>query len=59
MGILDTIAKVRAKLADASKLEVANATGLSRVGLYKIERGEVTPSVDTLLKLADHFNIKD
>lgn len=58
MSILDTIAQVRARLADASKLEVANATGLSRVGLYKIERGEVMPSVDTLIKLANHFGIE-
>lgn len=39
------------------KKDIANAAGVSIMGYYRYERGTRLPTSDTLIKLADFFNV--
>lgn len=39
------------------KKDIADAIGVSVMGYYRYEKGDRQPTADTLIKLADFFNV--
>ena len=39
------------------KKDIADAIGVSVMGCYRYEKGDRQPTADTLIKLADFFNV--
>ena len=57
MTIGEKLKNIRKNNAKCTLLEVAQATGLSVSFLSDIERGRTNPSLDTLTKLSDFYNV--
>ncbi|MDG4965889.1 helix-turn-helix transcriptional regulator [Lactococcus lactis] len=39
-----------------TQTKLAKATGLTQPQISKIEKGEVSPNIETVIKIADYFN---
>lgn len=57
MTIGEKLKNIRKNIAKCTLLDVAQATGLSVSFLSDIERGRTNPSLDTLTKLSDYYNV--
>ena len=59
MNYDETLALVRAKLADRKILRVAKATGLSRNTVHSVMSGRHNPNASTLALLAQYLGVND
>ena len=50
--------KLRRKFLKVTQTQLADLSGLSINTLYKIERGQANPTIDTLIKIADILGMK-
>lgn len=57
MTIGEKLKNIRKNIAKCTLLDVAQATGLSVSFLSDIERGRTNPSLETLTKLSDFYNV--
>jgi transcriptional regulator with XRE-family HTH domain len=55
-GIADTLKRVRLQ-RDLSQQELGDMAGVDRKTINRIENGHYSPSVDTLIRLAESLNI--
>lgn len=49
--------KLERNKRDLSQLELANLAGVDKNTIWKIETGQVSPTLDTLEKIAHAFNM--
>lgn len=56
-AILGTIIKRLREQHDISQKELADIIGITKQSLSVFEKGTSAPSLETLIKIANHFNV--